>query len=293
MTTATDHEDAVRAALARRAATIDPPVPSLTALPAEPRGAVARPHRRRPVWLAAAAAVLLVAGAAAFVVARRDGDGADRAPDTRIAPAATLPPPPEGAVWPLTDDVAPAALAGPVRAARAYLAAMPISQDPVTVRLVVPPAHGRATVAYGTRPAGTISLRRVEGVWFVTGAASPAVTVGAVTRTGPDRLTVAIALRRDVQYAAGLVGLVDDTGTVVDLVTVTPGRQSSLLVAIGTAPGGAGSPPVRQDLPPRAAHLPCTCELHAPAGTNPAAVMVRMVEMGGGGSVAAVPVNRG
>ena len=297
MTTATDHEDAVRAALARRAATIDPPVPPLAALPDEPRLPAPSAGARRRVWLAAAAALVLVAGAgaAAVVAARHEDGGAGRAPDTRTGPATTLPPPPVDAVWPLTRDVDPATLAGPVRAASAYLAAMRVGPTPVPVRLVDPPAHGRAVVAYGSRPGGTVSLRQVDGVWFVTAATSPSVTLSTATRTGPGSVTVEVHLRPGAQ-AGGTVGLVDDTGTIVDLVSVTPaptrGLSTGILVAPATRPARPGEPPVRLPVLPRPALLPCTCELRAPAGTTPAAVQVNLLDLSAGGSVAAAPVSR-
>ncbi|HKE75405.1 MAG TPA: hypothetical protein VKB57_17410 [Acidimicrobiales bacterium] len=288
MTTATDHEDAIRAALARRAATLDPPVPPLTALPAEPRLPMALPRRR--VWLAAAAALVLVAGAVAVLAAR---DDAGRGPDTRTGPATTLPEPPADAVWPLADDVPPASLAGPVRAARAYLAAMRVGPQPVPVRLTDPPSHGRATVAYGTRPGGTVSLRRVDRVWFVTASASPAITVSPAMSSDPLHVEVGIRLRPGV-WAGGVVTVVDDAGTIVDLVTVTPppsgGVSTAILVAPSITPGRPGEPPVRDPLQQRSSVLPCICMLHPPEGTTARAVVVNVLALGGGGSVAAVPV---
>lgn len=293
MTTATDHEDAVRAALARRAATLDPEVPPLAALPAEPRLPAPRSHPRRQVWLAAAAAVVLLAGTVAVLVAR-DGDGA-RGPDTRTGPATTLPEPPADAVWPLTDDVPPATLAGPVRAARAYLAAMRVGPEPVPVRLTHPPAHGRATVAYGTRPGGSVSLRRVDRVWFVTASTSPAITITPARSSDPLHVEIGIVLRPGVR-AGGVVTVVDDTGTIVDWVTVSPaptGNASTAVIVFPTpGPGRPGEPPTRLPLQPPSSTLPCICMLHPPEGTTARAVAVTMLGFGIGSTVAAVPVSR-
>jgi hypothetical protein len=287
MTAATDHEDAVRAALARRATTFDPPVPPLADLPARRP----HPHPRRQVWLAAAAALVLLAGAVAVLVAGRDDDALG--PDARTGPAAALPEPPADAVWPLADDVQPAALAGPVRAARAYLAAMRVGPGPVAVRLTDAPPHGRATVAYGTRPGGTVSLRRVHRTWFVTASTSPAITITPATRVDPGHVELGIRLRPGA-LGGGTVGLVDDAGTIVDLVTVTPAptqnASTRVLVSPQTGPGRAGEPRARLPLLPRPYVLPCTCRLRVPTGTTPAAVVVNVLDLGAGGSVAAVPV---
>jgi hypothetical protein len=128
----------------------------------------------------------------------------------------------------------------------------------------------------------------------VTGAATDKVTVRHVTRTGPGSVTVDIAPLSALGPIAGaVIELVDDTGTIVDVVGATPpptsGIQSSVVV-LGARPGSPGQPRVRLQGPPRAAVLPCTCALHTAPGGTPAAVRVDVLDGSGGLAVAAAPV---
>jgi hypothetical protein len=269
-------EDDVRAMLARRAGDLAPPVPDPAALQTEPRPSSPAARRGRRGWAwAAAAAVVLVAGAAG-AVALRPGDR-DRA---EVAPAADrpLPPPPADAVWPLSSDVPRERVAGPVRAARAFLTDVGHLQGPADVTAVDRPGEHRATVYYrGPGVPGAVRLQEVDGAWFVTGATSDGVALGGVQRVAPGTVRVDLAQRPGAASLLVIASaqLVDRTGRVVDAI-VAPGApgtvSSTILYSVGVGPGGQGGgalTPLRPVGP-----LPCTCVLRAPAGAEPAAVVV-------------------
>jgi hypothetical protein len=138
------------------------------------------------------------------------------------------------------------------------------------------PGEHRAMVRYRASGApGTVTLREVEGAWFVTGATSEGITLEGVRRVAPGTVRIDLAEGPGTTLSLATARLVDTTGRVVDTVFFVSSdtKSSTQLFSVGSEAVGGSDAGVPTPLRPGGS-LPCTCELRAPAGTEPAAVVV-------------------
>jgi hypothetical protein len=250
-----DLEAALRAMLARRAGDVTPRLggeptaaPPLAVMPA---GHCARrrrpPHRTLFTALAAAAAAAIVVGAVTLLPG--GGGGADVATE---APAV---------IWPLGDggegDVAAMSDDGPAGVAADYLT--DVLGSPLPEQAEPHPSldgDDRAEVSFDLNGlATTVDVRRIDGAWRVTGAASAAVDITTIAPSR-DGVAITVALRDPDAIAGGHLDLIGATGDTV---------ATAFLVRNLTPDGSTYQ-------------LPCTCVLRAPAGTTP--VAARLVAYG-------------
>lgn len=210
-------DEDVRDMLAERARAIRPSTDGLEKIEARLAGEPAATRRRLPMPMLAAAAVVVIAliGAALFV--QRDDDTViDTDSPVATAPAADVPP----GIWPWPeDDVDPSELADPVDTAWAYVTSIMLdaTYEMTDSGYVSTDAHS-GHVVFSGGVSTTVSVREVDGRWFVESAASDLVTLHDA---GDGTVTARVETAGLIQRTTTVLG----SEPVIDVDDVQPGDE--------------------------------------------------------------------
>ena len=169
-------DEDVREMLAERARAVRPSSDGLAKIEARLAGAPAAARRRLPVPMLAAAAVTIVALVGVAVFVERDDDTVvDTDSPVATAPGAGLPP----GVWPWPGDaVEEWELRDPVLTAQAYVSSIMLDATyEMNDNGYEPTDAHSGQVVFSGHVSTTVSVREIDGRWFVESAASDLVTL--------------------------------------------------------------------------------------------------------------------